>query len=195
MAIMAANNGGDFKQAETGSCIGRCYQIIDLGHQEQEYEGQKSIKHQVLISWELPTQDRLEDGQPMSIGKFYTLSLHPKSNLGADLVSWRGKSFTPEEEAGFDISKLIGVPAFLSIVDKNGKSRVGSVMAVPKNMDVPEAINAPVIFDMENYVKGDSSVFDGLSEGLQGIILKAKELTAPSREPGSDDELDPDVPF
>lgn len=196
MAIVAKSEGGDFKHAEPGTDIGRCYMILDLGHQKNEYQGEVSIKHQVLVAWEIPSQ-LMDDGRPISISKFYTLSLHDKSNLGQDLASWRGKAFTEEEKKGFDISRLIGVPAMLSIiVDKNGKSRVGSVMGVPKGMTVPEAINTPVIFDMEAYLNGDRSVFESLSDGLKGILNKAQEITSPADHRDLPAEnFDGDIPF
>ncbi len=93
----------------------------------------------------------------------------------------------------------------LSIVDKNGKSRVSSVMGVPKGMDAPEAVNAPILFDLENYLAGDTSVYDGLSDGLKGIIQRCKELTDPvesaelaqAEHEAADhsEDFDDDIPF
>ena len=65
----------------------------------------------------------------MTISKFYTLSLHEKSNLGQDLVSWRGRPFTETERQGFDITKLIGVTCQLNVMHTDsGKERISSVM-------------------------------------------------------------------
>ena len=196
MAITAVDKGGDFKQAETGTHPARCYMILDLGHQRNEYQGEVSVRHQVLVAWELPSQ-LMDDGRPVSISKFYTLSLHEKSNLGKDLTSWRGRAFTEDEKSGFDISKLIGVPAMLSIIEHNGKSKVGSVMGMPKGMPSADAINDPILFDMECFLNGDRSVFDNLSEGLQGIINKAQEITAPVKqtENPAPADFDDDIPF
>jgi len=199
MTIMAkSEGGGNFQQANPGTVVARCWMVLDLGHQKNEYKGEVTIKHQVLISWEIPSQT-MDDGRPISISRFYTLSLHEKSNLGIDLTSWRGKAFTEDEKQGFDISNLLGVPAMLSIVDKNGKSRVSSVMGIPKGMEPPEAINTPVLFDMENYIKGDTSVYDGLSDGLCGIINKAQELTSPTEDVSHESENPADdldsIPF
>ena len=202
MAIMAESKGGDFVQAPVGSHAARCFQIIDLGHQRNEFENEVKIQHQVLVSWELPNLDKLDDGSPMSISKFYTLSLHDKANLAKDLVSWRGRAFTDEEKSGFDITNLLGVQCMLSIVDKNGKSRVGSVVGVPQGMSVPDAINQNIIFEMPAYRDGDSSVFDSLSEGLQGLILKSEDLkerdtsqAPPPASPDVGDGFDDDIPF
>lgn len=204
MAIMAEAKGGDFVQAPLGSHAARCFQIIDLGHQRNDYEGDIKFPHQVLVSWELPNLELLGDGRPISISKFYTLSLHDKANLAQDLVSWRGRAFTEDEKSGFDITKLIGVKCMLSIVEKKEKSRVGSVVGVPDGMTVPDAINSTVIFEMGAYKAGDTSVFDELSEGLQKLILKSedlKEASAPAggyderTPPPSDEGFDDDIPF
>ncbi len=198
MSIIAKNEGGDFKQLTPATYPARCYQIVDLGMQKNEYNGDVTIKHQVLVSWEVPSE-LLDDGQPMSIGKFYTLSLHPKSNMGQDLVSWRGKAFSPEEEAGFDISNLAGVPCLLSVIDKNGKSRVGSVSGLAKGMAVPDQINKTIIFSMEEYISGDLSAFSGLSEGIQNIVLKSESLkksdNTQTKTSLPDDGFDDLIPF
>lgn len=201
MAIMAKSEG-DFKQPETGSWPARCYQIVELGHQPGEYMGVPNVKYQALINWELPTQDPLEDGRPMTISKFYTLSLSDKANLTKDLQSWRGKAFTEEEKAGFDITKLLGVPCMLSIIDKNGKSRVDAVMALPKGTPMPDQVNDSLIFELDAYLKGDTSVWDKLPEGLQKLIMKAKEFDEGSIEhsmaqnpTGSAPPVDEEDPF
>ena len=195
MSIMATGGGGSFKQADVGTVGARCYMILDLGTQRSEYKGEVFVKHQVLVSWEVPSQ-LMEDGRPIAISKFYTLSLHEKSNLGIDLTSWRGKAFTEEEKQGFDISKLLGVPCMLSIVDKEGKAKVSTVMGLPKGMEAPVAINDPILFDLQDYINGNTEVFDNLSEGLQGIIKKAQELNVSHEtENPAPKDFNDDIPF
>jgi len=170
-------------------------------------EGVETVKHQVLISWELPLEPLIDVGEgnmkPQSISKFYTLSLHEKSTLGIDLTSWRGKPFTDEEKQGFDISKLLGVPCMLSVVDKNNKSKVSGVMGLPKGMACPDAINKPVLYEMDKHLQGDSSVFDSLSEGLQKLVKKAIEFNPSAdnseypeaRSAPVEDDFEDDIPF
>lgn len=200
MSITATNQGGNFKQAPTGNHVARCYQIVDLGSQRQTWEGVTSIKHQVLVSWELPNEELLEEGQPMSIAKFYTLSLHEKSNLCIDLVAWRGKKFTAEEEKGFDISKLVGVPCQLSIIEgNNGKSRVAGVSGLLKGVECPPQINPSIVFSLQDYINGDTSIYDKLSDGIKGLVDKCIELAGgqetPSTIDSTDDFEDSDIPF
>lgn len=209
MSITAKDNGSDFITVEPGTYVARCYQITDLGTQRNEYEGQVSFRHQILISWEFPLEPLMDDGRPLAISKFYTLSLSAMANLYADLVSWRGKDFTEEEKQGFDIDKLLGIPCMLSVVKTpKGKAKVASVMGLPKGTDVPAQINPSVCFDLQAYLKGDDSVYNTLTEGLQGLVGKSMEVTKPIEDGPNDDipdftgqpappidAYDDDVPF
>jgi hypothetical protein len=211
MAIMAKSEG-DFKQPAVGSWPARCIAVIELGHQPGEYKGVPNVKHQALVIWELPTQDLMDDGRPMSISKFYTLSLSDKANLTKDLQSWRGKAFTEQEKLGFDISTLIGVPCMLSIIEKNEKSRVDAVMGLPKGTPIPDQMSESTIFELEAYINGDDSVWNKLSEGVQKMIKRANEFNpetiehsmaqnpkggqqAASGVPPVPDDFDDDIPF
>jgi len=176
MAIIAKNEGGDFKQAKPGTYAARCYSIIDLGTQHSEYQGEEFIKRQVLVGWEIPTE-LMDDGQPISISKFYTLSLHEKANLCIDLQSWRGREFTEQEKDGFDITKLLGVPCMISIIhNEKGKARITSISTMPKGLEIQDAINPKFEFSLDEYLAGDTTAWDNISDGIKGIIQKCEEL-------------------
>lgn len=176
MAIIATDSGGggNFELAPAGSHVAICNMVVDLGKQEtKDFDGNPSIKHQVYIRWELPEERSTADNtKPLSIGKFYTLSLHEKATLRQHLDAWRGRPFTAEELKGFDISKLAGVPCLLSIVHGtkgNGdpKATVSSVMKLPKNMPAPPAAETPLmVFDSDS----PASTYDMLPEWLQKRI-------------------------
>ena len=139
--------------------------------------------------------------EPLTISKFYTLSLHEKSNLGIDLTSWRGRAFTEKEKQGFDITKLLGVPCMLNVIEgNNGKSKVGSLMPLPKGTEIAEQITPSLSFAVDDYQNGKKEAFNQLSEGIRNIILRAKEFEGIEKEDngtesaGGDDDLD-DIPF
>jgi hypothetical protein len=150
-----------------------------------------------MIVWEIP--EEMHNDEPMTISKFYTLSLHEKSNLGADLSSWRGRAFSEEEKQGFDISTLLNVPCMLNIVEgKNGKSRVSNIMPLAKGDNVNEAYNDLIIFLMEDFQTNKRESFNQLSDGIRNIILKSKELENFNKDMGdgaNDVGNDDDVPF
>ncbi len=200
MGLVATSSDGNnlYPQIPAGVHSARCIKVIDLGTQRNEWEGQISWRKQVMIVWEVPGE--LHNDEPMTISKFYTLSLHEKSNLGADLTSWRGRAFTEEEKRGFDISKLLDVACTLNIIEgKNGKSRVASITPLPKNETVPEAVNDLVVFLMEDFQSNQRETFNQLSEGIRNIILRSKELETFNVDMGdekNDTQLgEDDIPF
>ncbi len=170
--------GGDFKQAPAGSHIGRAIKITDLGTQHGEYQGDATVRNQVLISWELPNETIEIEGtaKPLIVSKFYTNSLSEKANLRRDLESWRARPFTPEELERFDLMKILGATAILSVVhNEKGKARVVGVSALPKGMTCPPAFNKPSAFWIDEW---DDNAFAGLSEGIQKIIMQSDEYKA-----------------
>jgi hypothetical protein len=89
-----------------------CVGVIDRGIKETPW----GKKPKVMLVWEIET--RMENGRPFTIHKHYTRSLHEKSNLHKDLEAWRGKSFTPDEIAGFDLEKLLGTQCQVTVEHK-----------------------------------------------------------------------------
>lgn len=175
-----SDSGGstDFEQAPTGAQVARCIRLIDLGTQESTWEGKVNHKRQVLVVWELPhclmTEGEYQ-GKPFVVSKFYTASLSEKSNLRHDLVAWRGREFSPEELAGFDSRNILGATCMLGITEKNGKSRVTTVMQLPKGMPVPPQVNPSVYFSLDEF---DQAVFDNLTKGMKAIIERSPEHQA-----------------
>ena len=153
----------------------RCVKIIDLGTQKSDFNGEISWKRQVLIIFETP-EELNSEGQPLTISKFYTLSLHEKSNLGNDLTSWRGRAFSEAEKQSFDISKLLGVACLLNVMEINGKSKISSIMPMKKGDQIAEQVTPSVVFSLEDFQNGKKEVFNNLSEGIRNIILRSKEL-------------------
>ena len=177
MSIIAKGNekSSSFPSVSVGVHKSRCIKVIDLGTQKNDFEGNISWKRQVLVIWEVPEQTN-ETSEPITISKFYTLSLHEKSNLGIDLTSWRGRPFSETEKKGFDISKLIGHTCLLNVIQGNKNNKIGSIMPLPKGDKIAEQYHTGVIFDLEKYQKGQKEIFNQLSEGIRNIILRSKEL-------------------
>ena len=174
-SIVAQEGVKEYPKVPKGVHNARCVKVIDLGTQRSDYGGVITYKRQVLVIWETPEQ--LNNDQPMTISKFYTLSLHEKSNLGQDLVSWRGRPFTETERQGFDITKLIGVTCQLNVMHTDsGKERISSVMPLGKNTKINEQFHSSVSFSIDDFQKGKRETFNQLSEGIRKMILRSKEL-------------------
>jgi hypothetical protein len=173
--IASSNETPRFPSVSVGVHKARCIKVIDLGTQKNDYQGQVSWKRTVLIIWETP-EELDGEGKPMTISKFYNLSLHEKSKLSQDLVSWRGRPFTETEIKSFDISKLAGVACMLNVIEKNGKSVISSVMPLAKNDKVVEQVLPTVIFSLQDFQNGKKETFNQLSEGIRNMILRSREL-------------------
>ena len=203
MTSIIASGGGSsgFQEVKAGTYSARCIKVIDLGTQQQNFNGEISWKRQVLVIWEIPSELKEGTTDPLTISKWYTLSLHEKANLGIDLTSWRGRAFTEKEKQGFDITKLLGVPCMLNVIEgNNGKSKVGSLMPLPKGTEIAEQITPSLSFAVDDYQNGKKEAFNQLSEGIRNIILRAKEFEGIEKEDngtesaGGDEDLD-DIPF
>ena len=176
-SIMAkgSEKSSSFPSVSVGVHKARCIKVIDLGTQKNEYEGNITWKRQVLVIWETPDQTN-ETSEPLTISKFYTLSLHEKSNLGIDLTSWRGRAFSETEKKGFDIANLIGQPCTLNVIQGNKNNKIGSVMPLAKGDKIAEQYHTNVIFDLKDFQNGKKEVFNQLPEGIRNMILRSREL-------------------
>lgn len=177
MAILASKSGGNFEMAPEGVHVAKCYRIIDLGTQKTEFQGQVKTQRKIMIGWELLGEERMEDGRPFTINKRYTLSLHEKAQLRKDLEAWRGKTFSPEEEAGFDIGNVMGAYCMLNIVHEKGGNgneyaNIASIMRLPKGTPVPAGVNEQILFEIEN---PNMAVFESFSDKLKETIKSAPE--------------------
>ena len=201
--------GGNFQPTPAGNHVAICYRFIDLGTQLVEWKGTQKTQRKVLVSWELPNELMAEGekiGQPFTIGKKYTWSMHEKATLRHDLESWRGRGFTEDDFAGpnrFNVKNIIGKPCMLSVVHEtkegNTYSNIMTIAAMPKGIAAPPAINAPVYFSLVAEFF-DNSTLDGLSDKLREIIKGSPEYQeivsgAKPRAQNFDRELDDEIPF
>lgn len=178
MAIIAKKPEGEetFEPIPEGVHLAVCYGIVDLGTHYSEKYDKKYRK--IRIFWEIPEETFEKDGKeiPRFISKEYTNSLGDKSNLTKDLQAWRGKKFTEEELAGFDLENIINKGCQLQVIHSDDKkhANIAAIMAMPKGIKAPKPINENVYFDLDS---GDSiEVIDELMLALpEWIQNKIKE--------------------
>lgn len=137
-------------QVPPGTHIAVCYRIVDIGTQPDTGFGQKE---KIVIFWELPHERITVDGKEMPIGmsKIYAKTIGKRSTLRKDLESWRGRAFSADELASFDLAAILGKPCQLQIAaNDEGKSNVVAVVGVPKGTQVPPAFNPLVEWSVAN---------------------------------------------
>jgi hypothetical protein len=190
MPIIASNTGGGAAElTPEGMHVARCYAMVHLGHQDDEWQGQKRITNKVRLSWELPNEMRVFDQakgeQPMSVHKEFALSLKELSSLRPFLNSWRGKALTEEECISFDIEKLLGAPCMLNIIHEKSKTTgktyavIASISPLVKGMACPPQANASFSFSPAEY---EHSKFETLPQWLQEKIQQSHEYRAMEEE-------------
>jgi hypothetical protein len=188
--IATAKAESNYEIPPAGNHVGRCFALIDLGVQRQDYQGDVKWLPKLLIKWELFVED--EEGNlltneidgkqmPFVIQKRYTLSLSTKANLRKDLEAWRGVPFTEEECKGFNLANVLGKYVMVNVTHstkvQDGSERtyanIASLATVPKKLDKPEAVHQDVQFDLD---APDWALFDSFSPKLKELIESAQNF-------------------
>jgi hypothetical protein len=202
---IAESSSATFELPPAGPQAARCSRVIDLGTQQSEFNGETKSARKLLLTWQLA--ELRTDGEPFQVSRRFTTSLHKKSALRAFLESWRGRPFTPEELTGFDMSKLINAPCLLNLMHvQRGEKDYANILGVsplPKGMQPPPPVIAPVIFSMSDPTCGEDLPL--LPQRLREQIEASpewRELTrraAPAAQAGAAgsgfDDMDSDIPF
>lgn len=166
--------GGDFIITPEGTYIGRCIKIIDMGTQTSDgIYGTKEQK-KIMITWELLDGERMPDGKPYAVSKFYTASLHEKSQLRQQLEAWRGRKFTSSELEGFDLTDVLGKYCMIQVIH-SADGKYANINAIMSTKEKPEGVNPLIAFDIDN---PDMDVFNALSENMKAKIMAAPEWQA-----------------
>lgn len=208
MNFPVGGGGGDFKRVPAGTHIAVCNMIVDLGMQPGS--GQyPDPKRQVLIRWEVP-EERVsyeKDGQtiegPLTISRTFTASMNEKAGLRKLLENWRGKKFTDDEAAKFDVASILGKACLLSVTEteKGDKSysNVNNAGPLLRGMTAPKAENELVYYDAD-----DDRDFNKLpkwvKEKIEGQVEPVKRTEsdvdeARARQAESQNDPDDEIPF
>ncbi len=208
MAIMATDTGGgkDFKKVPPGCHFAICNMVVDLGVQESSYKGKAKKQHKVYLRWEVPDErvtyekDGKEVEGPCSIGNFYTLSLSEKAALREVLENWRGKTFSPEELAGFDITTVAGKCCQIMVQhnESGGKTyaNVTGVMGTSREQKerarTAQSEVGVVVYSLENPTVNWDKLPQWLQEKIEGRVMPPTVNKATATAGG---DFDDDIPF
>jgi hypothetical protein len=135
MSIIAKKPETSFAPCPEGLHQAVCVDVVDLGIQKSAF----GERHKVEIRWQVDETD--DRGRRFELRKWYTLSLHEKSNLRKDLECWRGRKFTEEELKGFDLERLLGVNCQLQVIHNisdEGRTYDNVQAIVPHNSKLPK---------------------------------------------------------
>lgn len=167
----------------SGVYTARCYSIIHYGNlpEKNMKTGQDEVKDKIEITFELPTEMKVfnEDKGPQPLVKGIEVNyfMSEKANLRKLLQTWRGKNFTDEEAANFNILSLMGVLATINIAHKTSSTGreydyIASISPAMKGLTVPAQINPSRIFDVNNFTQEQ---FDALHDWQKKKVMTSKE--------------------
>lgn len=135
--IVSGSDSKTYAPAPEGAHRAVCVDIIDQGMKPNPFKPGTS-QHKVDVAWQI--EETREDGKRFVVYKRYTASLSDKANLRHDLEGWRGRPFTADELAGFDLESIIGANCILNVVHKPSKdgtktyANVAAVMPLMKGL-------------------------------------------------------------
>ena len=137
------SEGGDFHNPPAGSHPAVLVAMIDLGTQDEDFEGKPRKVHQVYLVWELTAEQLPGSTFNHALGKVFTLSFHEKGGLRKLAEKWRGKAYNAEDE--IDYGAMLGKSCLLTVEHKTNKAgdrtyaNFAGVSPVPKGLSVPAA--------------------------------------------------------
>ena len=165
-----------------GLQLARCYGVFDTGtHHDTMYD---KDKRECVVVFEVPSvrikiqkEGEEEKDLPRAISQKYTISLHEKANLRKHLESWRGRAFTTEELAGFDLKNIVDKPCLLNIIHNTPAdvtyANISTITPLMTGMEPAKAENAAAFFSFDDCVEGVEPDFP---EGMPAwIVEQAKE--------------------
>lgn len=176
-----SEGGEDFEPHSAGMHQAVCTGLIDLGTQPS-YNPAFKPSRRVLFLFETPHETVEIDGKqmPRMISAEYTMSLHEKANMRKMLVNWRGRDFTKEELAGFDLFTVIGANCMLNVIHKQvdgGKTyaNIASVNPLPKSMPKAEPVGEIRKWSIEEQPEGPIQLPDFIWDWVKEKIKKSSE--------------------
>jgi hypothetical protein len=167
----------------SGNHVATCYQVIDLGTVEGQWEGQPNFKRKIRLTFELPNELRVfseEKGkQPLVISREFTFSMHENSVLRPFIQSWIGKTMNDDDARKFDFSSLCGMSGLLNIIhaNKDGKTyaNISTMTPLITGMSAPAPINPQVVIFLDNFEYFNWDGYNALPEFMQKKIAESPE--------------------
>jgi len=175
MKIPAQKSYNKAPVIDPGTYAARIVSILSIGLQENEWEGVKSIKPKVRITFEVPSETYVFNAdkgpQPYVFSKEETLSSHAKAGLTKLCKAVSEDASNPDME----IEQLLDKTLMLSIdVTESGEyNNIKGYSPMMKGLTVGDRVNPLVFFDAEN---PDKDIYDTFPEFIKDKIEAGKKL-------------------
>jgi len=168
----------NYQPCPPGVFAAALYRVLDLGTQNEVFDGKQSQRRKVLLSFEILDDDAAtNDGTHLSVHKRFSWTMHPQGSLRGFLANWRGKPFTDTEANSFDFERVMGQVGLLNIIhnERQGKvfANISSITPLPRGMVAAKPQNQHVMFHCDY---PDLAVLDNLGRSLRESIEQAPEF-------------------
>jgi len=123
--LVKKSKGTDFKMPEPGIYTAVCAAIEYLGEVEIEYKGEKKVKEQICVVFELDEKD--DDGNPLRLRNWYNFTNHEKGTLRDHILKWTLKDISKINPEQMPMDKLVGLNLQIVVQEyqkKNGDKGV-----------------------------------------------------------------------
>jgi len=155
-----------------------CAGVIDIGTQNNIWEGIEKLQNQIVLLFEFPSETIEVQGvhMPRMLSMKMTKSMHEMSKMRKTFAAWRGRDFTPQEMQDFELSKLLNVCATAIVkqeVKKSGKT-VASISSLGKAVKGFKVdCNKSIYFDLND--KSTYSAIADIPAWVVNMINDSKE--------------------
>jgi len=193
--LVTAKSGADIEPVPEGLHLAVCVGLYDVGTIHSDLFGRDARK--VILQFEFPELPPLDSG-PRIMSRQFTMSLNAKAKLRAFLETWRGRKFTEQELAGFDLEKLLGEPCQAQVmhsVKEDGRTSANITTAIPAPKGVrPVASIKPYLFTVDALTA--PVLPDSMQEWIKELVKTSAQWRAltesPKRAPAAAPPTDPD---
>lgn len=185
-----AKGGGGFRQEpiDPGTVPGRLVQVIDLGLQPQEYQGEsKPPMREINTTYELADEFmKDEEGEELKDKPRWLSESFALHNLAADRAKSTARYYAldPNEKADGDWEKLLSSPVMITVVQKPDKkdkkvihNNIGGTSTVrAKDLkNIPDLVNEPRFLDLDVVNDDNLQLFTDLPQWIRDKIKKGLE--------------------
>lgn len=202
MALNLPVSGGrEFEHVPAGMHLAICNLLVDAGmqHGSSRYP---ALKHRLYLRFEVPEHrvkyehhGKTIEG-PLTIGTWYVASMNAKAILRQHLEGWRGRKFSDEEAAAFDIETVLGKPCTLLVTkaESGGRTYSNIRMIGPAPKGTAVKAENPLLFWAPGSPK---ETFEQLPDWMRKRIESAPPMTSAQETSGEDYQSwpDDDIPF
>lgn len=160
--------GGAATKAPPGMHPAVLVALIDLGTQNEPYQGKPRWVPRIAMGWEL-VEEPPQGTPPLPVVavRMVTVSMDEKANLRLMIESRMGRQLDKPDE--YDITQELGKPSLLNVVQDGEYTKVATVGQVPRGMTVKPPSVIPFMWRIDQWDDKTPPVIPAWMPWLMGM--------------------------